>query len=156
MQYYHLLYSNRLCFHHQTSTTGSRFCFGPATSFFLEIVVTTLCSSPVEYPTPSDLRGSSSSDVIPLTFFMLIMGFSRQEYWSGCHFLLQGTMFCQNSSLWPICLGGPYTACLKASWSYAGPFVMARLSSTKGRSNDHLVAINSSGTQIMILNIISD
>ena len=27
-----------------------------------------------------------------------------------CHFLLQWTIFCQNSPPWPICLGWPYTA----------------------------------------------
>ena len=30
----------------------------------------------------------------------------------GCHFLLQWTTFCQNSSLWPICLGWPCMAWL--------------------------------------------
>ena len=27
------------------------------------------------------------------------MGFSRQEYWSGCHFLLQGIFLIQRSNL---------------------------------------------------------
>ena len=30
----------------------------------------------------------------------------------NCHFLLQGATFCQNSSLWPVCLGWPCTAWL--------------------------------------------
>ena len=50
----------------------------------------------------------------------------------GCHFLLQWTMFCQNSSLWHICLGWPCTAWLKASLSYASPFTMTRMWSRKG------------------------
>ena len=41
-------------------------CFGPATSFFLELLVIALCSSPVACWTPSDLgRGRSSSSAIP-------------------------------------------------------------------------------------------
>ena len=35
-----------------TSTTQHRFCFGPSDSFFLELSVTALCSSPVAYWTP--------------------------------------------------------------------------------------------------------
>ena len=45
----------------------------------------------------------------------------------GCYFLLPWTMFCQNSSLWPVCLGWPYMAWLIASLSYASPFTMTRL-----------------------------
>ena len=70
-----------------TSTTEGHFCFGPASSFFLELSVIALCSSLVAYQTPYNL-GSSSSSVI-----------------SFCFFLLQWTTFCQNSSLWPVCLG---------------------------------------------------
>ena len=29
----------------------------------------------------------------------LLMGFSRQEYWSGCHALLQGVLLIQGSKL---------------------------------------------------------
>ena len=41
--------------------------------------------------------------------------FSRQEYWSVCHSLLQWTTFCQNSPPWPIQLGWPYKAWLIVS-----------------------------------------
>ena len=34
----------------------------------------------------------------------LSMGFSRQEYWSGCHFLVQGTFPAQGSNPRPLCL----------------------------------------------------
>ena len=64
-----------------TSTGEHRFCFGPAIPFLLELLVITLCSSTVAYWTPFDLRGSSSS--IPFCLFILSMGFSGQEYWSG-------------------------------------------------------------------------
>ena len=49
-----------------------------------------------------------------------------------CHSLLQWTIFCQNSPLWPICLGWPCMAWLRASLSYASSF--ARLWSLKGPS----------------------
>ena len=67
------------------STADCHLRFGPATSLFLELLVIALCSSPVAYWTPSDLRHSSFS-VISFHFFILFMGFSRQEYWSGLPF----------------------------------------------------------------------
>ena len=42
-------------------------------------------SSPEAYWTPSIL-GGSSSDVISFCLYILFMGFSRQEYWSGLPF----------------------------------------------------------------------
>ena len=42
-----------------TSTTKRFFHFGPAASFFLELLVIALHSSPVAYWAPSDLEGSS-------------------------------------------------------------------------------------------------
>ena len=45
------------------------------------------------------------------------MGFSRQEYWSGCHSLLRGTTFCQPSPPWPVRLGWPHTAWLSLTES---------------------------------------
>ena len=66
-----------------TSTTGCCFCFGSICSFFLELF---LLSSPVAYWAPIDL-GSSSFSVLYFCHFILFMGFSRQEYWSGVLFL---------------------------------------------------------------------
>ena len=65
-----------------TSTPGHYLHFGSASSLFLELF---LCSSPVAYWTPTDLQGqcSSSSFISFYLFFILLMGFSRQEYWSG-------------------------------------------------------------------------
>ena len=40
----------------------------------------------------------------------------------GCHFLLQWTPFCQNSSLWVVSLWWPCMAWLRASLSYSNPF----------------------------------
>ena len=68
-----------------TSTAECHFCFGSAASFFLGLLVITLHSSPATYWTPSDLEGSSST-VISFCLFILFMGFSSQEYWSGLSF----------------------------------------------------------------------
>ena len=65
-----------------TSTTGSCFCSGSIPSFFLELF---LHWSPVAYWAPTDL-GSSSFSVLSFCLFILFMGFSRQEYWSGLPF----------------------------------------------------------------------
>ena len=66
-----------------TSTTVQCFCFG-----FLFIVSYELFlhSSPVTYWAPIDL-GSSSFNVLSFCLFILFVGFSRQEYWSGSRFL---------------------------------------------------------------------
>ena len=65
-----------------TSTTRCCFCFGSTSSFFLELF---LYSFPVAYWAPTEL-GSSSFSVIPFCLFILFMGLSRQEYWSGLPF----------------------------------------------------------------------
>ena len=64
-----------------TSTTGHCFCFGSFSSFFLELFPHW---SPVAYWAPTDL-GSSSFSILSY-LFILFMGFSRQEYWSGLPF----------------------------------------------------------------------
>ena len=63
-------------------STGWCFYFSPASSFFLELFS---CSSPVAYWAPTDL-GSSSFSILSFCLFILFMGFSRQEYWSGLPF----------------------------------------------------------------------
>ena len=65
-----------------TSTTGCCFCFGFFSSLFLELFVHW---SPIACWAPTDL-GSSSFCVLSFCLFMLFMGFSRQEYWSGLPF----------------------------------------------------------------------
>ena len=65
-----------------TSTTGYSFCFGSIPSFFLELI---LHCSPGAYWVPTDL-GSSSFSVLSFYLFILFMGFSKQEYWSGLPF----------------------------------------------------------------------
>ena len=65
-----------------TSTAGGCFCSGSIPSFFLELF---LHWSPVAYWAPTNL-GSSSFSVLSFCLFMLFMGFSRQEYWSGLPF----------------------------------------------------------------------
>ena len=65
-----------------TPTAGCCFCFGSIPSFFLELF---LHWSPVAYWAPTDL-GSSSLSMLSFCLFILFMGFSRQEYWSGLPF----------------------------------------------------------------------
>ena len=65
-----------------TSTTGHCFCFGSIPSFFLELF---LHWSPVAYWAPTDL-GSSSFRILSFCLFILFLGFSRQENWSGLPF----------------------------------------------------------------------
>ena len=92
-----------------TSTTGHCFHFDSAFSSLLKLF---LHSSPVAYWTPTDL-GNSSFSIMSFCLFILFMGFSRQDYWSGLPFpsLMvpsQWTTFCQNSLPWPVHLGWPY------------------------------------------------
>ena len=65
-----------------TSTTGCCFHFGSASSFLLELF---LHWSSVAYWELTDL-GSSSFRILSFCLFILFMGFSRQEYWSGLPF----------------------------------------------------------------------
>ena len=112
-------------------TNECHFYFGPATSFFLELVVTALCSSPVAYGTPSNLGGSTSG-VISFGFSYYLQGSCSKNAGVVCHSLLQWTMFCQNSSLWPVHLGCPCIAWLIASLSYASLFATTRVWPIKG------------------------
>ena len=88
------------------------FHFAPTASFFLELLVIALHSSPAACWTPSDLE-SSYCGIISFYLLILSVGF--------CHFLLQWTIFCQNSLLWPICLWWPCTAWHISLLSYATP-----------------------------------
>ena len=49
----------------------------------------------------------------------------------GCHFLFKWTLFCQNTSVWPVHLGWPYLAWLIASLSYPNPITTTGLWSVK-------------------------
>ena len=64
-----------------TSINGCCFCLGSLSSFFLELF---LHWSSVTYWAPTDLGSSSFSPIF--SDFILFMGFSRQEYWSGLPF----------------------------------------------------------------------
>ena len=65
-----------------TSRAGHCFHFDSSSSFFLELF---LYSSLLEYWAPTNM-GSSSFSVLSFCLFILFMGFSRQEYWSGLPF----------------------------------------------------------------------
>ena len=96
------------------STTGCCFCFGSISSVFLELF---LHWSPIAYLALTNLRSSSFSVIIFLPFHT-VHRFSRQEYWSGLHSLLQWTTFYQNSPPRPVHLGWPYMAWLIVSLSW--------------------------------------
>ena len=81
MQYYSLQHRNLLP-SPVISTTGYHFCFGSISSLFLELFVHW---SPVAYWAPTDL-GCPSFSVLSFCLFILFMGFSSQEYWSGLPF----------------------------------------------------------------------
>ena len=85
MQYYSLQQQTLLS-SPVTYTTGHCFCFGSISSFFLELF---LHSSPVVYWAPTDLGVNLSVSYL-FPFFILFMGFSRQEYWSSLPFLSLG------------------------------------------------------------------
>ena len=97
-----------------TSTTGYCFCFGSIPSFFLELF---LHCSPAAYWAPSDL-GSSSFSVLSFCHFILFMGFSRQEYWSGLPFPSPVDHVLSELPPWPVRLGWPHMAWLIVSLSY--------------------------------------
>ena len=65
-----------------TSTTGCCFHFDSISSFFLELFPHW---SPVAYWASTNL-GSSSFSVLSFCLFIVFIGFSRQEYWSGLPF----------------------------------------------------------------------
>ena len=113
-----------------TSTTEYYFCFGPAASFFLELLVITRCSAPVAYWTPTNLWGSSSG-VVSFFFSYCSWGSPGKNTAVVCHSLLQRIMFCQNAPLWPVHLGWP---CI-ASLSYTSPFTTIRRWPMKGWSS---------------------
>ena len=79
-----------------TSTTGYCFCFGSIPSFFLELF---LHWSSVAYWALTDL-GSSSFSILSFYLFILFMGFSRQEYWSGLPFPSQNLWDAAKVDLW--------------------------------------------------------
>ena len=63
-----------------TSTAGYCFALAPSLHSFWSYFSTYL-----KYWTPTDL-GSTSFSILPFCLFILFMGFSRQEYWSGFPF----------------------------------------------------------------------
>ena len=89
-----------------TSTSKYCFCFGSIPSFFLGLF---FHWSPVAYLAPTNL-GSSSFSILSFCLLILFMGFSRQEYWSCCHSILQWITFCQTSPPQPDRLGWPHMA----------------------------------------------
>ena len=74
------LYSIRPCFYHQSHPQlGSAFALAPSLHFFLELFIHWYSAA---YWAPTN-PGSSSFSILSFSLFILFMGFSRQEYWSG-------------------------------------------------------------------------
>ena len=71
-----------------TSRAEHHSCFGPTPSFFLELLVIALCSSPVFPSSILDIFWPGGLIFWHLIFlpFQLFMGFFRQEYWSELPF----------------------------------------------------------------------
>ena len=91
----------------EMSTTEHHFCFGSASSLFLELSVIALCSSPVTYWIPFDLGAH-----FPVSY---LFAFSYSSWCSCskntevvCHFLFLWITFSQNFPLWPVHLVWPW------------------------------------------------
>ena len=96
-----------------TSTTGCCFCFGSASTFFLELF---LYFSPGAHWAPTDLGVRFSvSDLFASSYCS--RGSQGKNMEVVCHSLLQWTTFCQNSPPWPISLRWPHTSWLIVSLS---------------------------------------
>ena len=115
-----------------TPTTEHHFHFGPAASFFLDLLVIALSSSPVAYWIPSDLGGLIFWCHIFLPFHTVhgilvarILERIAIPSSSGSRFVR--TLHCDLSIL--VC---PCMAWLIASLSYISPFTMTRLWSMEG------------------------
>ena len=90
------------------STTERHFCFGPASSFFLEALLIALCSSPVAYGTSSDLGGLIFWCHIFLCFHT-VHGVLMERNWPPVGHVLSDHL------LWPVHLvwvlnGMPYSS----------------------------------------------
>ena len=88
----------------------------------------------VAYWTPSNL-GSHLPVSYLFAFSYCSWGSHSKNTEVVCHSLLQRTMFCQNSSLWPVHHRWPHTPWLISSMSYTSPFTTTRLWSMKGKQN---------------------
>ena len=86
-----------------TSISVCHSCFGPATSFFLELLVIALHSSPVAYCTPSDLGGALIFWCHIFLTFHTVCGLAVRITGVVFNFVFQWTTFCQNSSPLPVC-----------------------------------------------------
>ena len=107
------------------------FHFGPATSFFLGLLVFVLHSSPIAYWALCDLGAQLSVSYL-FAFLYSSKGSQGKSTRVICHSLFQWIMFCQKPLLWPICLGWPCEAWLIASLSSASSFATTRQWSMKG------------------------
>ena len=85
-----------------TSTAGCCFCFDSVSSFCLELFLRCYLGA---YYVPTDL-GTSSFSSLSFFLFILLMGFSRQEYSSGLPFPSPGDHILSDLSHDTFALGG--------------------------------------------------
>ena len=95
-----------------TTTTGYCFHFGSIPSFFLELF---LYCCPLAYWAPPTDLGSSSFSILSICLFLLFMGFSRQEYWSGLQFPSPVDLILSDLSTMTHRFGWPHTAWLSVT-----------------------------------------
>ena len=102
----------------ETSTTEYFFCFGPATSFLLELFVIVLCSFPVAYRAPSNWGWGRGAHIF--LAFHTVHGILQERIleWVAISFF-SGPYFVRTLH---ILLGWPYMAWFIASLSYTRPF----------------------------------
>ena len=98
-----------------TSIAECQLCFGPASSFFLELF---LRSSQVAFWTPTHLVGLIFQCYSYFVFSYCSWSSQGKNTGVVCHSLLQWAMFCQNFPPWPVRLGWFCTAWLIVSLSY--------------------------------------
>ena len=141
-----------------TSTTGCCFYFGSISSFFLELF---LHWSPVACWASTNL-GSSSFSVLFFSFFILFVGFSWQEYWSGLPFpspvehILSELSTTQSRRFW--CTKGPgwqFVKVRKGDGSGARFLILISTLSLSGYVNLGKL-LNLSGFKIFICKILWD
>ena len=102
---------------------------GPATSFFLELLVIAFCSSPLAYWIPSNLGELIFSCHIFLPFHTVHGVLSARILEWFAILSSSGPCFVRTPHYDPICLGWPCKAWLIASLSYSSPSAMIRLPS---------------------------
>ena len=125
-----------------TFTAGYCFCFGSIPSFFLELF---LHWSPVAYWAPTDL-----GSILSFCLFILFMGFSRQEYWSGLPFPSPVDHILSVNVLHSICPQIWETQQWPQDWKRSVFIAIPKKGNAKKCSNYHTIALISHTGKLML------